>query len=342
MNNTTIGRTALTAIATLLIAACSTTPPGPALGDSGFQGTSDSAQCASADPSGSGGANTTDATGAQVIAAVKAAECVTKVPDSVAASLTQTEKAEPKNPFQCYEVDNPVRAGLYGQCAFGDRNGTRLMVIYGDSRAQMWAATLEGVAAKYGWKLRVFSLGGCPIPDLQFFSQQTHAPNQNCDKYHDIAPTAIRALHPDLVITTSLAWLGIHLADGTNPTATQWQEGLGSMFSKVSQPGTRLAMIGSIPDATVLNPTCLAAHLKAVQKCAVAVHSAAPNGLDAEQAAATAAGALYVPAMPWVCGDRCEPFIAGIRVFNEDKHFTQSYAVYLTGALGEALQPVLG
>jgi hypothetical protein len=341
MNNTTIGRTAITAIATLLIAACSS-PPGPALGDSGTQGTSDSAQCASANSTGSPVANATDATGAQVLDAVKAAECVTDVPDSVAASLTKTEKAAPKNAFECHEVDNPARAGLYGQCAFGDKNGTKLMVIYGDSRAEMWAATLEGVAAKYGWKLRVFSLGGCPIPDLQFFSQQTQAPNENCDKYHEAAPAAIRELHPDLVITTSLAWLGIHLADGSNPTASQWQQGLGSTFSKLAQPGTRLAMIGSIPDATVLNPTCLAAHLAAVQKCAVAVHSAAPNGLDAEQAAASAAGALYVPAMPWVCADRCEPFIAGIRVFNEDKHFTQSYAIYLTGALGEALQPVLG
>ena len=39
-------------------------------------------------------------------------------------------------------------------------------------------ATLEGVAAKHDWKLRVFRLGGCRGPDLHYANERTRAPKQ--------------------------------------------------------------------------------------------------------------------------------------------------------------------
>jgi hypothetical protein len=100
-----------------------------------------------------------------VLEAVKAAECSSVVPDSVATSLTKTDKAEGKRPFDCAAV---IRGSL--DCAYGDQNASKLMVIYGDSRAVMWSGALEVVAAKYGWKLRVWSMGGCPVPALNFLN----------------------------------------------------------------------------------------------------------------------------------------------------------------------------
>jgi hypothetical protein len=90
-----------------------------------------------------------------------------------------------------------------------------------------------------------------------------------------------------------------------------------------------------------MDPQCLAAHLKDVQKCAAPVKDGTPDGLDAEKAAAAGAGAQYVSAMQWVCADLCEPIIANTRVYNAGKHFSLEYALYLTYALGEVLQPSL-
>jgi hypothetical protein len=214
------------------------------------------------------------------------------------------------------------------------------MVIYGDSRAGMWSAPLELIAAKAGWKLRVFGFGGCEVADLQYMSTQTHAPNKDCDVFHSAAISQIRALHPNLVITTSLG--DNRLADGTVPTPSQLQDAWVSTFRKLAQPETRLAMIGPIPYWPNDDARCLAAHETEVQECSVATAKVVTNEQEAPQAAAAAAaGVVFVSPKPWVCAARCEPVIADIQVYRERYHFSHTYAVYLTGALSEALQPAV-
>ena len=96
----------------------------------------------------------------------------------------------------------------------------------------------------------------------------TNAPNKECDAFRSAAISQIRALHPNLVITTSA---GDHkLADGTVPTPAQLQDAWVSTFQKLAQPGTRLAMIGPIPPWRNDDARCLAAHIRDVQACSIA------------------------------------------------------------------------
>src|SRR5882757_1711970 len=278
-------------------------------------------------------------TTAQVLMAVKSAQTLSELPHSVEASLTQENDTALKNPFDCVSVDNQAHAEYFGDCAFGDPGGSKLMAVYGDSHASMWAFALASVAKANGWKLRVFSLGGCPVPNLHFISSQTLAPNTNCDLFHATAAESIRELRPDLVILTSFS--SEYLAEGRMPGAAEWQQGLESAFHDVSQPGTRLAMLGDIPTWPQNDARCLAAHVDAVQECSVAAADGTPVNLDAEKAAAATVGATYVSTIPWACLERCEPVIAETRVFSNQYHFSRLYTEYVTGALGESLQPAL-
>jgi hypothetical protein len=318
---------AMMALTAVVLSACSTshapaTPPG-----------------ASANP------GTTFATTAQVLAAVRAAQSTNELPNSVG-FLTKVDWPMAAGHFDCHEVDLPAtildtsRASEFGQCAAGAEHGTKLMVSYGDSRAGMWGAALEGVAAKHGYQLRTFHMGNCPPLDLHFLSYETQAPDDACYQFRQSAIAAIRRLHPDLIIVTSFS---THmLADGSQPTEAQWLKGWESTFRELSQPGTRFAMFGDIPDWAKDDARCLAGHVMAVQKCSVPKSRGMPSGnLYAEQLAASEAGALYIPTIPWVCADRCEPVIAGIRVYQDGYHFTNSYTVYLTGAVDDALRPAL-
>jgi hypothetical protein len=284
-----------------------------------------------------------------VVEAVKAAEQVQTLSDTVAASLRESDDGGGAS--RCFdrldthkpavlEAHQPADDINFGECAYGDRNGTKLMVILGDSRAYMFSAPLELIAAKNGWKLRVFGLSGCELADLEFLSSETNAPNKECDVFRSAAIAQIRALHPNLVITTSA---GDHrLADGTVPTSTQLQDGWVSTFHKLAQPGTRLAMIGPIPYWPKSDARCLAAHVTKVQACSIATAEVATNEYEAPQAAAAvAAGVVFISPRPWVCADRCEPVIADIRVYRNSYHFSAAYAVYLTGALSESLQPTM-
>jgi hypothetical protein len=289
------------------------------------------------------------ATTAQVLAAVKAAEQVQTVPDTVAASLPQNDYSAATGCFDRLDTQKPAElekhppAGwpiAFGECAYGDRAGTKLMVMFGDSRADTFAAPLEGIAAKAGWKLRVFAMGGCEVSDLEHWSYVEKAPNKACDTFRSAAISQIRKLHPNLVITTSAG--NFLLADGTLPTPAQEQDAWLSTFQKLAQPGTRLAMIGPIPQWPNNDERCLAAHIRKVQACSIATTDLETPKYEAPQAAAAAAaGVVFVSPRAWVCADRCEPVIADIRVYNAAYHFSLTYAVYLTGALSEALQPAM-
>jgi hypothetical protein len=116
------------------------------------------------------------------------------VPHAAAAALTKQVPAGALRSFECRPVSNPSFADWFEQCAFGDPNATKLMVMDGDSRASMWTAVLEGIAAQNGWKLRGYGLGGCPGPDMQFLSNETNSPNHPCDLFHESAPTSLRSI----------------------------------------------------------------------------------------------------------------------------------------------------
>jgi SGNH domain (fused to AT3 domains) len=285
-------------------------------------------------------ASTSYATTPQVLEAVKTAEQVQTLSDTVAASLGQPDDHGPSGCFNRLDTHKPAGEFYFGECAYGDPHGTKLMVIYGDSRAAMFSIPLALIAAKNGWKLRVFGLGGCEVADLQYWSNEKQAPNEECDAFRSAAIPEIRTLHPDLVITTSA---GDHLlVDRNMPTPAQAQEGWVSTFQKLAQPGTRLAMIGTIPFWPNDDARCLAAHARDVQACSVATAELATNEHEVPQAAAAAAaGVVFISPRPWVCADRCEPVIADIRVYREPYHFSSTYAAYLTGALSEALQPAM-
>jgi len=288
------------------------------------------------------------ATTAQVVAAVKAAEQVRVLSCSLVTALPKNDYSVAKGCFDRIDTHKPE--GLdehhphwtipFGECAYGDPAGTKLMVIVGDSRAEMFSAPLALIAEKAGWKLRVFGKGGCDVNDLEHWSVEQKAPNKLCDAFRSAAISKIRELRPDLVITTSAG--DRPLADGTQPTAAQERDAWVSTFHKLAQPGTRLAMLGPIPEWPNNDERCLASRPSDVQACSIATTSLSTPRYEAPQsAAAAAAGVTFVSTTPWVCADRCEPVIANKLVYFGAYHFSLTYAIYLAGALGEALQPAM-
>jgi hypothetical protein len=285
------------------------------------------------------------ATTSEVLAAVAAAQETKELPDAAAQQLATLSQGGPSNsdgPEHCFDkhdTGSPVPDSMFGECAYGDLKGAKQMVLYGDSRAPMWAATLERVAAITGWKVRVFAKGGCPVADLQYQNNETHAHDEDCDKFRAAAVDAIHNLHPQLVVMASHA--GHRLVSGDWPTPEQWQDAWSSTLQKLTQPDTRLAILGAIPNWDNGGARCVAAHIRDVQACSTEPSNAIRPFFDSEKGAASAAGALYVDTVPWVCAQKCEAVIANIVAYNDPYHFTKQYADYLSGAVTEALKPAM-
>jgi hypothetical protein len=277
----------------------------------------------------------------RVLQEVESAQTLQSVPAGVARHLTSNDEAGPgfdKN-ISCHSLP-ANKAGVpsyaFGACSYGDLTSSKLMVVYGDSHAPMWAEALEYVALRAGWRLVTYYLWNCPVPNLTYISSQTNSPNKQCSEFHSIAPPAIDALHPQLVVVTSEAGYQ-QVKRGVVATAAQWQQGWTKVIGSLRRTGTRVVVLGDIPQWSDDDPYCLAAHMGAVQSCASSPKEAIPVNVPAEQKAASVTKVQYISPEPWICARMCEPIIGGIRVFNDEYHLTGTYVEYLSEALQEAL-----
>ncbi|WP_019972186.1 SGNH hydrolase domain-containing protein [Mycobacterium sp. 141] len=291
--------------------------------------------------------NQTYATTDQVLAAVAAAQQTQTLPETASEQLVKITQ-QPSDYLNggadyCFdrrEVAAPaVELREFGECAYGDHDGGKLMVLFGDSRGETWSSALERVAAVTGWKLRIFDKHSCPVADLPLRNLETGSPDADCDTFRAAAIDAIRELKPQLVVTASHA--GARLANGDWPTQAQWQDGWTSTLGKLAQPGTRLAVLGAYPEWKNSDARCLAAHTADVQQCSTDRADVMVPQFESEKAAAAQSDALYVDTVPWVCAQRCEPVVADIIVYNDPYHFTKQYSNYLSGAVMEALKPAM-
>jgi hypothetical protein len=293
---------------------------------------------------GSASAVEVPATNSQVLAAVQAAQSLEQIPNSLKPALTDdSDNAEPGKPGavgqkKCRKISSDaagVPSNAYGGCSFGNISSKELMIVYGDSHAGMWGAALQTVAARAGWRLEMYSLPGCPAPNLSFISNTSEDVNTQCNKFHRDAPVAIRSQDPQLVIVTSES--SQQIEKGVLASPAQWRSGLVSTFASLSKPGTQMFMIGDIPQWSNNSAECLAAHEQNIQVCAVAAPKSPSGNVEAEQEAAQASGVSYISPTQWICAAKCEPVINNIRTFFNEYHLTDTYVQYLSGPLQSAL-----
>src|ERR1700733_9655699 len=86
-------------------------------------------------------------TAAQLEAEIKSAENITSVPSDLKPALATDDNSWTGAPY-----GTCVNQSLGKNCFFGNMSSKNLVVIYGDSHAGMWGASLEDVAIRAGWK----------------------------------------------------------------------------------------------------------------------------------------------------------------------------------------------
>jgi hypothetical protein len=281
------------------------------------------------------------ASNSQVLAAVNSAQSITRVPSNLEPVLTNENDIEVLNNGDCPAHYAAPKVGIdslhFGQCTYGDPSGKRLLVIFGDSHAGMWLTAIRYAAARAGWRVRIFYFPGCPAPDLTFYSQTTNSPNTGCNEFRTDAIKAIRKVHPNMLVVTS-ASLAQEVSKGVIATSAQWETGYSETLSHLKMAGTQLVVIGDIPVLAEDDATCLAGHESNVKACMTPVTQAEEGVYNsAEEQAASANGAKYIPTKQWMCNQLCVPIVGKIRVYNNQFHISATYAKYLSGAVQTAL-----
>ena len=272
----------------------------------------------------------------QVAALVRAAPRITTLPvslrGSVATASGDTALVATPSLARCITGGTTLPA-----CVFGDPQGKRTMVLYGDSHALMWFPAVDAIAKSRHWRLIALIELGCPFADLSVWGVTTNAPYSNCPIFRANMISRIDALDPNLVVLAE----SYYYLDGQDRaiSTAEWGTAVEATLGALHSASMKKVLIGdtiSVPSPD----TCLAAFPTSIQSCSIAESNPQYAGQrNADIVAAKAADVLYVNDIPWTCSSVCTAVVGQMLVYNSTGHISATYATYLTRVLSLALAP---
>ena len=220
-------------------------------------------------------------------------------------------------------------------CLFGDPNGTRTMVLIGDSHATTWFPGLNEQATKRGWKLYLYAKGSCPVADVSVFNGRLKRAYTECDQWRDAVVKRLGEIGPinALVIGRSANHRKNLLDAAGAPVPPEevsavWAAGVATFLGRLPVTPARVVVLRDSPWATWNVPSCLSQHTTDPTSCDL--DPAVSAGLDAD----LAAGEKTIPAITYVdVNDRiCTKDVCAVMTpdgtikFRDSHHFTATYA----------------
>ncbi|MBZ9795142.1 acyltransferase family protein [Mesorhizobium sp. ES1-4] len=208
-------------------------------------------------------------------------------------------------------------------CHLGDPQGTRTVVVVGDSHAAQWIPAIDRIAKDHKWKLITFTKAACPFTRAPVMDNGK--PYEACAQWRDNVLTEIRQLRPELMFTSQSRY-----SDTPEPDMI---EGLRSIWGVLNMAGVRIIAIRNTPFVKFDPGDCLAAD---PDKC-VTVRSE----VEARNVLALAAGPLpnvrVVDMNDALCGRQtCAAVVGNIIVWRDYHHMTATYALALAPYLAKA------
>jgi hypothetical protein len=270
----------------------------------------------------------------KVLASVRRAPAIHALPARLTPPLAA---AGPDLGFDSDRCEAGPSATRIDPCVFGDPASSTRVVLLGDSHASTWLPAISEIAQRRHWQLTFYGKPACPAPDLTFWNQQLGRAFTECDRFRAFAEEQIVAARPGLVLVADSSY-----AAKTGPeqtvTATEWQGGLMRTLASLRRSGAQVVVIGDLPVLTQSAPDCLAGHTRTIVTCFTTRAMATSRVWNAaDEAAARAIGAGYVPVLPWLCGAVCTPVVGSVLVYRNRFDLTATYARLLNGVLETAL-----
>jgi SGNH domain (fused to AT3 domains) len=281
------------------------------------------------------GAATPPGSPSQVAALVAAAPSITQLPTDLTPALPAAGSDDALTEYPA--LNNCIGgAEPLSSCTFGDVQGARTMVLFGDSHALMWFPALDAIATAAKWRLVALMAYACPVADVSVWDVVSNSPDVLCPIFRAETIKRIDKLDPKLLVVSEAA-ITLDAQDQVITNA-EWTKALERSLGRLHAKSMRRVVIGQ--DELVPNPVaCLAANPTTVQTCSRP--EAAPTFLSelaADRAAARAEKAPYLNEVPWLCSATCTDVIGNMVVYNSTGHLTATYDTYLTDVMRLALK----
>jgi hypothetical protein len=275
-----------------------------------------------------------------IISAISAAMKITKLPANLTPSLTnaRTDKSEwlkETNPCSIDFADVRVPS-----CLGGDPNGTKLIILYGDSHASMWMPAIDAIAKKNGYRVELYAKLACPLIEAPVWSYQLNRPFSECIQWQQLVLPKIKSAKPDLLIVTDQWKPAVVNGEKSDfDTETLWEKEFPKALATLNSYAKKLVVIGNNPSMTTDSINCVSKPGVTISICASVRTKADNNAINKiEQAAAISVKATFIDTVAWACDAyMCPAIIDNKLVYFDQWHFTATYVDWLTPSLAKAL-----
>jgi hypothetical protein len=226
-------------------------------------------------------------------------------------------------------------------CVYGDPNGTRTAVLFGDSHAAQWLPALDAYARTQGWRLESHTKSGCSPVLLNFWERRLRREYRECFKWRDAVTERIREERPAAVFVGSTRDYELW-QDGralrVRDVYPLWQDGLTDTLSGLADAAQRVVLLAETPYLNFDPVDCLADDR--IERCdplASLVVDQSYAQLETQAAAASGAEVLSVNRL--LCpGLTCPLVRDGTVVFRDTNHITATYMGELSEAVGALIE----
>ncbi len=226
-------------------------------------------------------------------------------------------------------------ASSHTLCPIGDTQSDRVVVVFGDSHANMWLPGLDDYARREGFQVVPLIKFGCDPYDVPFLTKDGR-PDTTCAQFRDWALTQISKLHPAVVVVaTRMNSPQFVAAPGQSRTET-WREGVTALLGQLTPLTKQVRLLGDVSQLSEEPAVCLSSRGSTMKTCTSPENKANDrfNRVTRETAPDD-----FVDVMNLVCVSRRCPMVADkIATYRARNHVSRTWSLHVGEEFGSALR----
>jgi peptidoglycan/LPS O-acetylase OafA/YrhL len=229
------------------------------------------------------------------------------------------------------------------RCLYGDPNGTRTLIIFGDSHAMQYFAPIEQLANERHWRLIDLTKAECTPGEVEVRSMIEDREYSQCDTWREKTLSErieTTGRNTTVVMSGDTAYTaygpnGEELSGEANAAALE--AGYISTLQRLQRAGIATVVVRDLPASPNDVPSCVSEDLDHLKSCAFP-EDKNPNLEFDVRAAAAVPGTRLIDLTADICpGGLCRAVIGNALVYRDKNHLTATFARTLSPEIGPAL-----
>jgi peptidoglycan/LPS O-acetylase OafA/YrhL len=217
------------------------------------------------------------------------------------------------------------------KCLYGDSEGRRTLILFGDSHAMQYFPTVDELAELNHWRLIVLTKAECPPEELKVRSMIENREYSQCDEWRQDALERIEKGGKSVTVVmsgdTEYIPYGPDGEELTGDAAAEAMEaGYLRTLRRIQAAGPRTVVIRDNPTSVEDVPSCVSEDIQHLGRCAFPRHREWDREYDV-RAAERASKTHLVSFIADICpGELCRAVIGNALTYRDKDHLTATFA----------------